>query len=179
MSSSNKNNFVDKIGGRLCCSKNDMEISKLRKENAYLRKSLDELSPQKGERSDSEKNKLLLERILSLETLREKNAQQLLARDQEICSLWQQGHAAEGETVGGLQAQIDHYVREADQRKKLFQSLKAETEDVKNKLVSVSAKCQELESSRPGAGQQSCPSDGQVFTTSTAMKMYSSCFELR
>lgn len=171
MSSSNKNkdNFVDKIGGRLCCSKNDMEISKLRKENAYLRKSLDELSPQKGERSDSGNNKLLLEKILSLETLREKNAQQLLARDQEICSLWQQAHTAGGDTVAGLQAQIDHYVREADQRKKLFQSLQAETEDVKNKLVSVSAKCQELESSRPGAGQQSRPSDGQVLNTSTAM----------
>ncbi|XP_036820631.1 centrosomal protein of 55 kDa-like [Oncorhynchus mykiss] len=170
MSSSNKNkdNFVDKTGGRLCCSKNYMEISKLRKENAYLRKSLDELSPQKGEQSDSGNNKLLLEKILSLETLREKNAQQLLARDQEICSLWQQAHAAEGETVAGLQAQIDHYVREADQRKKLFQSLQAETEDVKNKLVSVSAKCQELDS-RPGAKQQSCPSDGQVLTTSTAM----------
>lgn len=76
MSSSNKNkdNFVDKIGGRLCCSKNDMEISKLRKENAYLRKSLDELSGQKEEPSDSENNKLLLEKILSLETMGEERS---------------------------------------------------------------------------------------------------------
>lgn len=94
-----------------------MEISKLRKENAYLRKSLDELSPQKGERSDSGNNKLLLEKILSLETMGE----------EEICSLCQQAHVAGGETVAGLQAQIDHYVREADQRKTLFQSLQAET----------------------------------------------------
>ncbi|XP_045076786.1 centrosomal protein of 55 kDa-like [Coregonus clupeaformis] len=169
MSSSKKTNFVDKIGVRLCCSKKDMEISKLRKENAYLRKSLDELSRQKGEPSDSENNKLLLEKILSLETLREKNTQQLLAMDQEICSLWQQAHAAGGETVASLEAQIDHYVREAKQRKRLFQSLQAETEDIKNKLVSMSAKCQELKRSRAGAGLHSCPSDGQVSTTSTAM----------
>uniref|UniRef100_A0A8C8LU86 TSG101 and ALIX binding domain-containing protein n=1 Tax=Oncorhynchus tshawytscha TaxID=74940 RepID=A0A8C8LU86_ONCTS len=129
-------------GGNACVITN-----KLRKENAYLRKSLDEL-------------KHVLEKILSLETLGEKNAQQLLARDQEICSLCQQAHVAGGRTVAGLQAQIDHYVRE---------SLQAETEDVKNKLVSMSAKCQELESSRSGAGLQSCPSDGQVLTTSTAM----------
>lgn len=74
MSSSNKNNFADKIGGRLCCSRKDMDISKLRKENAYLRKSLDELSPQKGERSDSGNNKLLLEKILSLETMGEERS---------------------------------------------------------------------------------------------------------
>lgn len=42
-------------------------------------------------------------------------------------------------------------------------------QDVKNKLVSMSAKCQELESCRAGTGLQSCPSDGQVSTTSTAM----------
>lgn len=45
----------------MASSKTDMEINKLKKENAFLRKSLDELARKKGEPSDSENNQLLLE----------------------------------------------------------------------------------------------------------------------
>ncbi|XP_067092710.1 centrosomal protein of 55 kDa [Osmerus mordax] len=130
-----------------------MEISKLKKENAFLRKSLDELARKKGEPSDSENNQLLLERIISLETLRERNSQQLLSKDEEIASLRRHLRLTGGETVAHLQAQIDHYHKEAEQRERLFQSLQAETEDIKNKLVAVSTKCQELEGKNVSNGQ--------------------------
>uniref|UniRef100_A0A3B4DEV6 TSG101 and ALIX binding domain-containing protein n=1 Tax=Pygocentrus nattereri TaxID=42514 RepID=A0A3B4DEV6_PYGNA len=121
------------------------EIGQLREENADLKKTLDELGRQKGAPSDSENSKLL-ERILALETLREKNSQQILSRDQEIASLRQQLRPDTAEVVAGLQAQLNQQRHESEMREKLFQSLKQETEEVKNKLAAVSAKCQDLES---------------------------------
>lgn len=69
----------------------------------------------------------------------------MLSKDEEIASLRRHLRVTGGETVAHLQAQIDHYHKEAEQRERLFQSLQAETEDIKNKLVAVSTKCQELE----------------------------------
>ncbi|XP_036439331.1 centrosomal protein of 55 kDa-like [Colossoma macropomum] len=119
-------------------------ISQLREESAYLKKTLDELGHQKGAPSDSENNKLL-ERILALETLREKNSQQILSRDQEIAALRQQLRPDTAEVVAGLQAQLNQQRQESETRERLFHSLKQETEEVKNKLAAVSAKCQDLE----------------------------------
>ncbi|XP_066517363.1 centrosomal protein of 55 kDa-like [Hoplias malabaricus] len=121
------------------------EVSKLRKENAYLKETLDELARQKGEPSDFENNKGLLERILTLETLREKNSQQILSRDQEIVSLRQQLRPDRDNVVASLQAQLNQRRLESEVREKLFQGLKRETEEVKNKLAAVSAKYQELQ----------------------------------
>ncbi|KAL7841842.1 hypothetical protein SRHO_G00255330 [Serrasalmus rhombeus] len=137
------------------------EIGQLREENADLKKTLDELGRQKGAPSDSENSKLL-ERILALETLREKNSQQILSRDQEIASLRQQLRPDTAEVVAGLQAQLNQQWHESEMREKLFQSLKQETEEVKNKLAAVSAKCQDLESRQEQA--ESGTADGQTTT---------------
>ncbi|XP_072526170.1 centrosomal protein of 55 kDa-like [Salminus brasiliensis] len=136
---------VTRADGKGSSPQSESELSKLRKENAYLKKTLEELACQKGEPSDSENNKLLLERILALETLREKNSQQILSRDQEIASLRQQLRSDSDEAVVGLEAQLNQQRLEAEMRERLFQRLKLETEDVKNKLAAVSAKCQDLE----------------------------------
>lgn len=85
------------------------------------------------------------QRILSLETLRERNTQQLLAKEQEISTMRQHLRAEGGELVASLQNQLDKKTQEAEQRQKLFQNLSQETEDLKNKLIAVTEKCQTLE----------------------------------
>ncbi|KAG7492786.1 hypothetical protein MATL_G00017910 [Megalops atlanticus] len=158
-----KETIVNKIGLKLTGSKADVEVEKLKKENALLKKTLDEMANRKGKLTDSDKNKLL-ERILSLETLREKNSQQLLAKDQEIAKLRQQLRSEGGEIVASLQSQLDQKTKEAERREKLVQSLSEETKNVKNKLVAVSARCQELENrfGKQDPGVQSTKTDGQV-----------------
>ncbi|KAM4607457.1 centrosomal protein of 55 kDa-like [Polymixia lowei] len=130
-----------------------------------LRSALDELPRQKGEPLDSENNKILLERIVSLETIREKNSQQLMAKDEEIASLRNQLYMKWNESDAHLQEQIDYYVKEKEQRENLIQSLQTETEEVKNTLVTISMRCQDLESRVAG---QDSNSDGQGCTTDAA-----------
>lgn len=90
------------------------------------------------------------QRILSLETLREMNSQQLLAKDQEVCVLRQQVRSAHGDVVSSLQNQLEEKQREAEQREKQFQALAKETEDLKNKYCVVSERCDTLEKQTVG-----------------------------
>ncbi|XP_030628102.1 centrosomal protein of 55 kDa-like [Chanos chanos] len=143
-SRSAKESVINKLGVKLGGAHKNDEISELRKENDCLKKALHEMSRLTGEPTDSESNKLL-ERILALETLREKNSQQILAKDQEIAALRKERRLGSDGILVGLRDQLSQEVHEAEMKEKLFQSLKQETEDVKNKLVAVSAKCQELE----------------------------------
>ncbi|XP_062864676.1 centrosomal protein of 55 kDa-like isoform X2 [Trichomycterus rosablanca] len=123
----------------------EKEICKLRQENVNLRKVLDELSSQMCKPYDSENNNVLLKRILALETLREENSQLILARDQEIASLRQQLWSNSSDIVASLHAQLKQQREDAETKERHFQSLKQETETVKNKLVAVSTKCQNLQ----------------------------------
>ncbi|KAG9345972.1 hypothetical protein JZ751_007787 [Albula glossodonta] len=152
-----KETIANKIGLKLTGAKSDVELDKLRKENAFLKKTMAEMSNRKVKAPDSDESKLL-ERILSLETLREKNSQQLLAKDQEIAKLRQQLQTKGGEIVASLQSQLDQKAKEAERREKLVQSLSEETKNVKNKLVALSARCQELENrhSKEDPGLQVC-----------------------
>ncbi|XP_027030321.1 centrosomal protein of 55 kDa-like isoform X1 [Tachysurus fulvidraco] len=110
------------------------DINKRREENTSLRKTPDEVSDHKGAPSVFQENHVYLERILSLETLREKNSQQILARDQEIAYLWQM---LRSETVTSLHTQIIQLRAEAEIRETLYHSLKQETEEVKKKVEAV------------------------------------------
>ncbi|XP_054878581.1 centrosomal protein of 55 kDa [Poeciliopsis prolifica] len=141
-----KETLVSKLGFRSnnSGSKAEAELEKVRKENAHLRKKIDEQAKRHVKPPDSDKSKLL-ERILSLETLRERNNQQLLVKEQELESLRQQLSAKGGEVVASLQAQLEQRRREAEQRDGMFQNLSQETENLKNKLATVSARCQSLE----------------------------------
>ncbi|KAI5103101.1 centrosomal protein of 55 kDa isoform X1, partial [Silurus meridionalis] len=144
-----KETFANKLGFKSSGSKAlEAELENLKKENAHLKKTVDELSKRKlrhpPARPDADKDKLL-ERILSLETLRERNTKQLLAKEQEIDIMRQQLRAEGGELVASLQNQLDQKRHEAEQREKLLQSVSQETEDLKNKLVAFTEKCQALE----------------------------------
>ncbi|XP_029383652.1 centrosomal protein of 55 kDa isoform X2 [Echeneis naucrates] len=161
-----KETIVSRLGFKSSSSpsKAEAEMEKIRKENAHLRRKIDELAKRHIKSPDSDKSKLL-ERILSLETLRERNNQQLLVKEQELDTLRQQLSARGGEksfseasqgsnwlklgdgmlVVASLQAQLEQRRKEAEQRDMLFQSLSQETENLKNKLATVSAQCQSLE----------------------------------
>lgn len=47
--------------------------------------------------------------------------------------------------MASLQAQLEQRKKEAEQRDLLFQNLSQETENMKNQLVTVSARCKSLE----------------------------------
>ncbi|TNN50280.1 Centrosomal protein [Liparis tanakae] len=141
-----KETLVTRLGFKSSSSpsKAEAEMEKVRKENAHLRRKIDELVKRHVKPPDSDKTKLL-ERILSLETLRERNNQQLLVREQELETMRQQLSARGGEVVVSLQAQLEQRRKEAEQRDALFHSLSQETGSLKNQLATVSARCQSLE----------------------------------
>uniref|UniRef100_A0A8C9X6Q2 Centrosomal protein 55 like n=1 Tax=Sander lucioperca TaxID=283035 RepID=A0A8C9X6Q2_SANLU len=141
-----KESIVTRLGFKSSSSgsKAEAELEKVRKENAHLRKKIDEMAKQHIKPPDSEKSKLL-ERILSLETLRERNNQQLLIKEQELETTRQHLSAKGGEVVASLQAQLEQRRKEAEQRDTLLQNLSQETGNLKNQLATVSARCQSLE----------------------------------
>ena len=49
------------------------------------------------------------------------------------------------QVVASLQAQLEQQKKEAELKDALFQNLSQETENLKNKLTTVSARCQSLE----------------------------------
>ncbi|KAM9424917.1 centrosomal protein of 55 kDa-like isoform 2-T3 [Pholidichthys leucotaenia] len=141
-----KETIVSKLGFKSSSSatKAEAELERVRKENAHLRRKIDEMAKRQIKPQDSDKSKLL-ERILSLETLRERNNQQLLVNEQELETLRQQLSAKGGEVVASLQAQLEQRKKEVEQRDALCQNLSQEAENLKNKLTTVSARCQTLE----------------------------------
>ncbi|KAJ8406814.1 hypothetical protein AAFF_G00297300 [Aldrovandia affinis] len=112
-----KETIVNKFGLKFTGSKSEMELDKLKRENAVLKKTLAELSSRKPKAPHSEEGKLL-EKILSLETLRERNSQQLLAKDQEMAKLRQQlqtqgGSRTDGQVAPSDVATIQEHLRDA------------------------------------------------------------------
>ncbi|KAF5895637.1 centrosomal protein of 55 kDa, partial [Clarias magur] len=130
-------------------SRSDESMEQLKQENACLRKTLDEVCRQQGAPSDSQSNQVLLERILALETIREKNAQQILERDQEIINLWHLLRSDRDEVVLSLYGELKQMKADAEKRERLFQSLTLETEEMKKRLEASSAKCQVLDNTSP------------------------------
>ncbi|XP_034754837.1 centrosomal protein of 55 kDa isoform X3 [Etheostoma cragini] len=108
----------------------DVIVSSLREENAYLKKTLVELS-----RQHSEHNRLI-ERFLSLETVRLESCQQLTAKDEKVALLSEQLSQKEGKLMDVVSMR----------RKRSISSYSREIEEIKNKLVSISTRCQYLES---------------------------------
>ncbi|XP_053270430.1 centrosomal protein of 55 kDa isoform X1 [Pleuronectes platessa] len=154
MTSKAKETIVSKLGFKSSSSssKAEAELEKVRKENAHLRRKIDEVAKRHVRPPDSDNSKLL-ERILNLETLRERNNQQLLVKEQDLETLRQQLSARGGEVVASLQAQLEQRRKEAERRDTLFQSMSQETENLKNKLTSVTARCQSLETQVTQNGQ--------------------------
>ncbi|XP_044069664.1 centrosomal protein of 55 kDa-like isoform X2 [Siniperca chuatsi] len=124
----------------------DMVVSSLRKENAYLKKTLVELS-----RQHSEHNKLV-ERFLSLETVRLESCQQMTAKDENI--------ALPPEQLSKKEEKLMDVV--SMRRNRSISSYAREIEEIKNKLVSVAARCQYLENNV--AGKKDSASDESAST---------------
>ncbi|KAM8924237.1 centrosomal protein of 55 kDa [Pelodytes ibericus] len=76
----------NKLGFKSNPSKADSELEKLKKENAALKKTVDEFSKSKGKLSDAERSRLL-EKVLELETLKVKNAQEISKKNEETQQL--------------------------------------------------------------------------------------------
>ncbi|XP_016145474.1 centrosomal protein of 55 kDa-like [Sinocyclocheilus grahami] len=147
-----KETIVNKLGFKSSSSKPvEMEIEKLKRENQQLKKSLED-TKRAGRHPDSDQTKLL-ERILALETLRERSSQQLLGKEQEISSLRQQLRAAHGDVVSSLQSQLEQKQQEAQQRETPFQALSKETEDLKDKYCAVSERCDTLQKQKVPSGE--------------------------
>ncbi|MGH0119717.1 UNVERIFIED_CONTAM: hypothetical protein FKN15_058670 [Acipenser sinensis] len=155
--------ITSKFGIKLGVSKSDTEIEKLRKENALLKKTMDEISKRKGKLTDMERNQLL-ETILKLETLKEKNTQQLAAKENEVITLRQQ--LKQNGDVVTLRAQLAEKNKEAERREQLFKSLAEETECVKNKYAAIAAKCQEFENQvvENEVSSQNCKTEAKTST---------------
>ncbi|XP_048843915.1 centrosomal protein of 55 kDa isoform X2 [Brienomyrus brachyistius] len=165
-----KDSIVSKLGMKLGGSKSEMELDKLRKENAHLKRTIHEFSNRNGKLTDSEKSKLL-ERILSLETLQQQNMSQLLTKEQEVASLRQQLAATGRGAEASVRAQLDQKSREAEKWEKLYQGLSEETENLKSKWIAVYARCQQLESTPANGnpGLQSSSAEGQVVSSDVAV----------
>ncbi|XP_077358162.1 centrosomal protein of 55 kDa [Festucalex cinctus] len=141
-----KDSIVAKLGFKSgsSASKAEAEVERVRKENAHLRRKIDEMAKRHTRPPDADKSKLL-ERIVSLETLRERNNQQLLVKEQELETVRQQLAAKGGEVVAALQSQLDQRRKDAEQRDLHVQNLSQENDNLKNMLATVSARCQSLE----------------------------------
>ncbi|CAL8281746.1 unnamed protein product [Merluccius merluccius] len=147
MSKGAKETIASRLGfksGSAGVTKAELELDRVRKENAHLRRKMDDLAKRHIKPPDPDKSKLL-ERIISLETLRERNNQQLLVREQEMETLRQQLSARGGEVVASLQAQLEQRRRDGEQRDRSFQNQTEEMENLKNRMAAVSARCQALE----------------------------------
>ncbi|XP_037637206.1 cone cGMP-specific 3',5'-cyclic phosphodiesterase subunit alpha'-like isoform X1 [Sebastes umbrosus] len=106
----------------------DVVVSSLRKDNAYLKKSLAELSRQHSQHN------MLVKRFLSLETVRLESCQQLKAKDEE---------ALPSEQLSKKEGNLMDVV--SMRRKRSISSYSREIEEIKNQVVSVSTRCQYLE----------------------------------
>ncbi|XP_070697685.1 centrosomal protein of 55 kDa-like [Pempheris klunzingeri] len=124
----------------------DMVVNSLRKQNAYLKKTLVQMS-----RQHSEHNKLM-ERFLLLETVRLQSYQQSTAKDVKITLPSEQPVKKEGMLTDGVSMR----------RNRSISSHCREMEEIKNRLVSVTTRCQYLENKV--AGKKDSASDE---TTST------------
>ncbi|XP_051883709.1 LOW QUALITY PROTEIN: centrosomal protein of 55 kDa [Pristis pectinata] len=132
--------------GKVAVSKSDGEAEKLRKENALLKRSLEELS--KGRTWERERNRLL-EKILALETTKQKQIQELEQKDKQILTMKDRLPKSGGNDVTTLCNQLAEKTKDAKRKEQLFKSLSEETENLKSELSAITLKCKELESNVP------------------------------
>ncbi|XP_043912604.1 centrosomal protein of 55 kDa isoform X2 [Protopterus annectens] len=148
--------------------KENVLLEKLKKENVLLKKSIADMTKGKGKLSDVERNRLL-EKILSLETIKEDHIFQLEVKEIEIQELKAQISSGESREVAVLRSQLMEKNKEADGREQLFKTLSEEAENLKNKMAAVTLKCEEVENtaesaqpSKEGIGSQKLSEQSKV-----------------
>ncbi|XP_070608476.1 centrosomal protein of 55 kDa isoform X2 [Erythrolamprus reginae] len=126
-------------------SKSETELQTYKKENAALKKSLEEIIKEKRKMTPEER-KRLLEKILALQTETEEYKNKLGKKDQEIQVLKDELRSRSKSTdVASLRGQLEEKTKEVAKREQLLNSLSEEVEWQKNNISAVSARCTELE----------------------------------
>uniref|UniRef100_UPI00398EAFBF centrosomal protein of 55 kDa isoform X1 n=1 Tax=Pristiophorus japonicus TaxID=55135 RepID=UPI00398EAFBF len=127
-------------------SDTDTDTDRLRKENALLKKSQEEQS--KGQAWERERTRLL-EKILALETTKQKQIQELEQKDRQLQTMKDQQSKSGANEVNALHSQLADKSKDNKRKEHLFKSLSEETENLKNKLSAITLKCKELENKVP------------------------------
>ncbi|XP_067908719.1 centrosomal protein of 55 kDa [Heterodontus francisci] len=147
-------NFISSRFGlhKAAVSRSEGDTDIVRKENALLKKSLEELS--KGQTWERERNRLL-EKILALETTKQKQIQELDQKDRQLQTMKDQLSKSGGNEMNALRSQLADKNKDNKRKEQLFKSLSEETENLKNKLSAITLKCKELENNVPTLQPQS------------------------
>ncbi|NWI19091.1 CEP55 protein, partial [Crypturellus soui] len=121
------------------------ELERRRRDSAALRRAAEDLAEGKSNMMDPERDRLL-EKILSLETEKEKNNRILGQKDKEIQNLKDKLKSKnKSSEVSSLLSQLEEKTKEAEKREQLLNSLSEEMDRLKCNLAAVTARCSELE----------------------------------
>ncbi|XP_038265177.1 centrosomal protein of 55 kDa [Dermochelys coriacea] len=144
-SKATKDIISGKWGFKSSNAKSETELEKYKRENAALKKSMEEIIKGKSKMTDTERNRLL-EKILALETEKEKYICRLGEKEKEIQSLKDKLKTRnKSSDVTSLLGQLEEKTKEAERREQLLNSLSEEMDRLKHNLSTVTARCSELE----------------------------------
>ncbi|XP_036592150.1 centrosomal protein of 55 kDa isoform X2 [Trichosurus vulpecula] len=144
MSSRSPKDFVkSKLGLKASTSKSETELENFNRDNAALKKSLEENANAKGKAAENERHRLL-EKIFALETEKENNSYHLAEKEKEIQQLKAQLKSKSGSD--SLLSQLEEKTKEAERRDQLLKSLSEETDILKKQLSVATTRLSELES---------------------------------
>uniref|UniRef100_A0A8C8VJ07 Centrosomal protein 55 n=1 Tax=Pelusios castaneus TaxID=367368 RepID=A0A8C8VJ07_9SAUR len=145
-SKTTKDIITGKWGFKSGNSKSETELEKYKRENAALKKSMEEIIKGKSKMTDAERSRLL-EKILALETEKEKYICQCGEKEKEIQSLKDKLMARnKSNDATSLLHQLEEKRKEAERREQLLSALSEEMDHLKYNLSTVTARCSELES---------------------------------
>ncbi|XP_053168208.1 centrosomal protein of 55 kDa [Hemicordylus capensis] len=137
-SNSTKEMNIGKWGLKSGDSKSETELQLYKRENATLKKSLEEILKGKSKMTPEER-KRLLEKILALETENEKTKKEFQLLKDKLKS------RSKNNEVASLFGQLEEKTKEIAKREQLLTSLSEEVDRLKNQLSAVTTKCAELE----------------------------------
>ncbi|KAM7170063.1 centrosomal protein of 55 kDa isoform 2-T2 [Macrochelys suwanniensis] len=144
-SKATKDIITGKWGFKSSNSKSETELEKCKRENVALKKSMEEIIKGRSKMTDTERNRLI-EKILALETEKEKYICRLGEKEKEIQSLKDKLKTGNRSSdVTSLLGQLEEKTKEAERREQLLNSLSEEMDCLKHNLSTVTARCSELE----------------------------------
>ncbi|XP_060097308.1 centrosomal protein of 55 kDa isoform X2 [Heteronotia binoei] len=116
-------------------SKSETELQIYKKENAVLKKSLEEIIKSKSKITPEER-KRLLEKILALETENEKYKSRLGEKDKEIQHIKDEAKKrSNSKDTASLQSQLEEKIKEMAKKEQLLTSLSEEVNRLKNEFA--------------------------------------------
>ncbi|KAJ6668921.1 hypothetical protein lerEdw1_007730 [Lerista edwardsae] len=126
-------------------SKSETRLQDYKRENAALKKSLEDLIKSKTQMKPDERERLL-EKILALETENEKYNKILGEREREIQLLKEKLRSRSCHSdIAGVLDQLEEKTKEVAKKEQLLNSLSEEMDRLKNQLAAVTPQCSELE----------------------------------